>query len=505
MQYENFGQTEHAMAFLLSPAGTKDALVAAIESGADEVYLGLSSFNARAGAENFTVETLAPWVKYAHVRGVKIHVTMNTLLKNDELGAAVKLAREADEIGVDAFIVQDVGLAKKLSGNVKAALHASTQMTVYNIEGVRLLRALGFSRVVLSRELPLDEIRKIASAGIMETEVFCHGALCMSYSGACLLSYVQGNGRSGNRGTCSQPCRLKYRCQGGNFEHLMSPADLCSLEYLKDLVATGVTSLKIEGRLKSPEYVAAVTRAYKRLMVNGERLMVNDEKAAMDELQVVFSRGGFSSGHQLGKMPPSSVTKEYAGRTGLYIGKSTGRGKVLDGKVKTFRLPVSLEKPLAPGDGISFYGYPDFGGIVNKVDSGSILVCGKLPENTGALTIYKTLDAALSKDLERYKNHGLNLRKVPVSCKFTVSPDGSAELSFSDRDGNVSKETVNCSFEEGRELTEASVEGAVCATGNTPFCVESFECKLLKNAFVPFSELKKMRRAAIENLAKLRE
>lgn len=225
---------------------------------------------------------------------------------------------------------------------------------------------------------------------------------------------------------------------------------------------------------------------------------------AVEELQVVFSRGGFSSGHQLGKMPVSAVTKSYAGRTGLYIGKSTGRGKVLDGKVKTFRLPVALEKPLAPGDGISFYGYPDFGGIVNKVDNGSILVCGKLPENSGVLTIYKTLDAALSKELEQYKNPELNIRKVPVSCRFNVS-SGVAELSFFDRDGNVSKETVTCSFEEGRELTESSVEGAVCATGNTPFSVESFECHIEKNAFVPFSELKKMRRTAIENLAKLRE
>lgn len=496
------------MSKILSPAGTKEALIAAVQSGADEIYLGLSDFNARAGAENFTIDSLEPWVKYAHVRGAKIHVTMNTLLRDDELPLAEKLARSADEIGVDAFIVQDVGLAKRLCGNVKAALHASTQMTVYNAEGVRRLSELGFSRVVLSRELPLSEIKKIVDLNIMETEVFCHGALCMSYSGQCMLSFAGGKGRSGNRGTCSQPCRLKYRFEdSGDLASLLSPADLCSLPYIKELANTGVTSLKIEGRLKSPEYVAAVTRAYKYA------LSATDNAATdklVDGLRVIFSRGGFSSGHQLCKMPPSAVTKDYAGRTGLYIGKSVGRGKALDGKVQSFRLPVLLEKPLSVGDGISFYGYPDFGGIINKIDNvdsihASILVCGKLPPASGELHIYKTLDFALSKNLEQYKNPDLFLRKVPVSACFEISAE-TATLTFCDIDGNVSKAVTDILKSDGRCLTEPDISGIITATGNTPFSVSSCEIKgLSENVFLPFSELKKLRRNATEKLIELRE
>lgn len=494
------------MPFLLSPAGTKDALVAAVQSGANEIYLGLSDFNARASAENFTVETLQPWVKYAHVRGVRIFVTLNTLLGDGELSRAVLLAKEADNIGVDAFIVQDVGLARKLSGNVRAALHASTQLSVYDKYGVRMLKELGFSRAVLARELPLEEIAEIVNENIMETEVFCHGALCMSYSGQCLLSFASGSGRSGNRGTCSQPCRLKYSEVGSTkFSHLLSPSDLMSLPYIKKLAETGVTSLKIEGRLKAPEYVAAVTSAY-RAALDGEDEISN----YIDELQTVFSRGGFCSGHQLGKLPVSAITRSYAGRTGLIVGKTAGATKELVGNVRSFRMPVVLEKPLAVGDGISFLGYPDFGGIVNKIDElggakKSLVVCGTAPDKySGELTVYKTLDAQLDKKLKQYYREDANFRRVPITAEFFLS-SGVATLLFKDAEGRSASAMLNVEADCGTELREADAIGIITATGNTPFVVSSCECHIENGTFIKFSELKKLRREAAEKLAKIRE
>ncbi len=513
------------MALILSPAGTKEALVAAVQNGADEVYLGLSDFNARASAENFTLETLAEWVRYAHVRGVKIHVTLNTLLHDDELEKALDLAKSADNLGVDAFIVQDLGLARRLAGNVNAALHASTQLTVYNVEGVRSLRELGFSRAVLARELPLREIAEIAGAGIMETEVFCHGALCMSYSGQCMLSFASGSGRSGNRGTCSQPCRLKYSSGlSPKYSNLLSPSDLSSLEYLNELCATGVTSLKIEGRLKSPEYVAAVTRAYRR-KIDNPNLDVSEE---LDDLRTIFSRGGFSSGHQLGKMPVSAVTKSYAGRTGLIIGKTLGPLTPVKGKVPTFRAQALLDKKLNVNDGISFLGYPSNGGIVNKIDNvghgrTSLLVSGTIPENNPEnLVIYKTLDCQLSGELRPTYSPAANFRKVNVSADFTLGKSG-GKLIFTDPEGRSStveflsgdhpalpedetrSTTEKTAQAGGKSFSAVDAENIIRATGNTPFTVTKCDFHIENDAFITFSELKKLRREAVEKLTLLRE
>lgn len=248
---------------LLSPAGSLDALHAAVCNGADAVYLGAEGFNARAGARNFTLDELPEAVRYCHVRGVRVYLTLNTLVTDRELPKVAEHITAAARAGVDALIVQDLGVAA-LSRQIapQLALHASTQLTVHSLEGVRELAALGFSCVVLSRELPREEIAYICRNSPVRIEVFVHGALCMCYSGQCYMSAVIGR-RSGNRGQCAQPCRLPYRVENQT-GYRLSPRDLMGLPLLESYRQAGVDSLKVEGRLKRPEYVAVVTRAYRR-------------------------------------------------------------------------------------------------------------------------------------------------------------------------------------------------------------------------------------------------
>lgn len=282
---------------LLAPAGSMEALRAAVCNGADAVYLGADTFNARMNARNFSAADLQEAVVYCHVRGVKVHLTLNTLVLDREMPRAAELIRLATSCGVDAFIVQDLGmvsLCRQLAPDVP--IHASTQMSIHSLEGVMEAAALGCSRVVLARELPAEEIAHICKKSPVEIEVFVHGALCMCYSGQCYLSSVIGR-RSGNRGQCAQPCRLPYGY--GRFESTRYPLSLkdnCLAGELDELRRMGVASIKIEGRMKRPEYVAIVTRAY-RTVLNGGKLMPSD----LQELETAFSRQGFTDGYFRGQ------------------------------------------------------------------------------------------------------------------------------------------------------------------------------------------------------------
>jgi len=282
---------------LLAPAGSMEALRAAVCNGADAVYLGADTFNARINARNFSAADLQEAVVYCHVRGVKVHLTLNTLVLDREMPRAAELIRLAASCGVDAFIVQDLGmvsLCQQLAPDVP--IHASTQMSIHSLEGVMEASALGCSRVVLARELPAEEIAHICKKSPVEIEVFVHGALCMCYSGQCYLSSVIGR-RSGNRGQCAQPCRLPYGY--GRFESTRYPLSLkdnCLAGELDELRRMGVASIKIEGRMKRPEYVAIVTRAY-RTVLNGGKLMPSD----LQELETAFSRQGFTDGYFRGQ------------------------------------------------------------------------------------------------------------------------------------------------------------------------------------------------------------
>ncbi len=282
---------------LLAPAGSMEALRAAVQNGANAVYLGCGPFNARQGAKNFTPQTLTEAVKYCHIRGVSVHLTLNTLVSDRETQEVAALIRHAAISGVDAFIVQDLGvirLCREIAPNIP--IHGSTQMTVHSLSGVELCAAWGMRRVVLSRELSREEIRYICNHSPIEIEVFAHGALCMCYSGQCYLSAAIG-GRSGNRGRCAQPCRQSYGYGRWQNQYPLSLRDNCLIPYLEELEQMGVASLKLEGRMKRPEYVATVTQVYRRALDTGKVT-----KPMLEQLYTAFNRQGFTDGYYTGRI-----------------------------------------------------------------------------------------------------------------------------------------------------------------------------------------------------------
>ena len=317
---------------LLAPAGNMAALHAAVAGGADAVYLGLETFNARRGADNFTLETLREACDFAHLRGVSVYVTMNTIILPDEVGEALECVRQAYRAGADGFIVQDIGLAAEISRTLpEASLHLSTQMNTHNLAGVRAAVRLGAERITLAREVSLDEIALLCAAAAeegMEVEVFAHGALCVCYSGQCFMSSMIG-GRSANRGMCAQACRLPYELQNKALQkslpspgdHLLSPQDLCTVDRVDDLVAAGVASLKIEGRMKSPEYVFAVTSVYRKALdaaLAKENAAITD--ADRDRLTDAFSRG-FTTAYLDGKRGNDIMSYQRPNNRGLFLGR----------------------------------------------------------------------------------------------------------------------------------------------------------------------------------------
>ena len=277
---------------LLAPAGSMEALRAAVQNGANAVYLGCGTFNARQSAKNFTPQTLTEAVKYCHVRGVAVHLTVNTLVSDREMGELTELIRHAALAGVDAFIVQDLGvvqICRQIAPHIP--IHGSTQMTIHSLPGVELCAAMGMQRVVLSRELSREEIRYLCANSPIELEVFAHGALCMCYSGQCYLSAAIG-GRSGNRGRCAQPCRQSYGYTHWSNRYPLSLKDNCLVGYLRELEEMGVASLKLEGRMKKPEYVATVTSVYRKALDEG--IVTPDMEEALFN---AFNRQGFTDGY----------------------------------------------------------------------------------------------------------------------------------------------------------------------------------------------------------------
>ena len=281
---------------LLAPAGNFNCLVSAVQSGADAVYFAGKNFGARSFADNFDEEEIKKAIDYCHLRGVKTHIAVNTAYNDNEIEDVIDFIKLIYSEGADALIVSDVGLASLVKKNFPdIELHASTQMTIHNLDGVRFAEKLGFNRVVLSRELSFEDILYITKNSSAEIEVFAHGALCMSYSGQCLLSSMIG-GRSGNRGSCAQPCRLPFSADGKEKKFLLSLKDLSLAEHIEDLIKAGVSSLKIEGRMKGPAYVSAVVGIYRKYIDNGLKI----ENKDMEILNGIFFRGGLTDGYFLG-------------------------------------------------------------------------------------------------------------------------------------------------------------------------------------------------------------
>lgn len=410
---------------LLSPVGNFEHLVAAVQNGADSVYLGADVFNARAGAKNFGKEELKEAILYARKRGVGVHLTLNTLLFNHELKEALKVAEFAYNSGVSAIIVQDIGLALEL---IKCfpdlPIHSSTQMTISNLDGVNLMQKLGFKRVVLARELSMKEIAKIRQNTTMELECFGHGALCVSYSGQCLFSSIVG-GRSGNRGLCAGPCRLHYDLlQSGKRQesgYLLSTKDICTLEILPQLVNLGVDSLKIEGRKKSFEYVSIVTRIYRKYidLAQDKTKEYKVEKEDLQELLQIYNRGGMGTGYFENRK--NMVYPNKPNHLGVYVGTV----QEIDKKRK--RVTIDLAEAVFMGDVIAIYEETSYiSEIINENTVGEIKGLHRIKAGD---KVYRIVSNQLNKkQAERLKKEH---KKVEIYSKIYIN------------EGNVCLEVYN--------------------------------------------------------------
>ena len=351
---------------LLAPAGSPEAVTAAIQAGADAVYLGYGDFNARRNAKNFSLEELASAVSYCHVRGAKVYLTLNTLVTDRELPAAAQVAAQAAEVGVDAVLIQDLGILRMLRQAAPGlAVHGSTQLTVHSLDGVRRCAELGMSRVVLSRELSRDAIEHICLNSPIEIETFVHGALCMCYSGQCYFSSVIG-GRSGNRGLCAQPCRLKYGWGKKADGNPLSLKDMSLAGYIQDLKKLGVKCLKIEGRMKRPEYVSVVTGVYARA-IREDREPTDQE---LRDLEAAFSRQGFTDGYYQDKKGPAmfGVREEAPEPRELF---AQARSQYQSGELQ--RVDVILYAMVRPGEPVQVG--------VQDVDGRVATASGPVPES----------------------------------------------------------------------------------------------------------------------------
>ena len=506
----------HKKLELLAPAGSFESLKAAVANGADAVYLGGGKFNARINAENFTEEDLARALDYAHERGVLVYITLNTLLKNEELDKALKFAEFVYLQGADAIIVQDcglIGLLRKVLPD--AVIHASTQMTVTNAASVRALEKLGAGRVVLARELSINEIKSISAQCEAELEVFVHGANCICYSGQCLMSSFIG-GRSGNRGLCAQPCRLPWSLSrnGTNYgraAYLLSPRDIMALELLPQLKDAGVTSLKLEGRMKSPEYVAVVTSVYRKyinIIESGE----NDkgyriEEKDREKLLQAFNRGGFTRSYLEGDRNfKKLVYTQYPKNQGVQI------GTVVDSGLPYAR--IRLEKPLHMGDGIEIIdgekgslslivtSIVQNGGNVRFAEAGTAPLAGDIKARVqNGSKVFRTLSRPLSEEAKRSYEQGEG-RLVPVDMQFTLRTGERARLAVRDNDGTTVTEMSETDAEKAvkRPLSAERIKEQLNKTGDTPYRLRNLKVDTDGESIIPISALNALRRDALEEL-----
>jgi U32 family peptidase len=500
MSVQNKRQAE-----LLAPAGGMNQLYAAVENGADAVYLGGRFFNARMNADNFSFEQLQEAIDYAHLRNVKVYITMNVLISDEELEEAVGYAARIYGMGADGVILQDLGLADAIRKTLPdLPLHFSTQGTIYNASGVRSAAKLGFRRVVLARELTLTEIKAIADEQICQLEVFVHGALCMCYSGQCHLSRAIG-GRSANRGECAQPCRLPYTDENGTEGYHLSPKDLCAVDQLGALLAAGVSSFKIEGRMKSPEYVATVTRIYRKyldLALRGKEYTV-DNKDREDLLQA-FNRGGFTQGYLLGQPGQKLLSGRIPKHQGVLVGKVLARPKEKD------MVDISYTAELSIGDGIEIHGSGISSNILTYIKKGA-KQRARIGDFRGDIKsgdlVYRTSSKTLS---EQAKGSYLpearkEWRTIPVTMKFHAAPETYPTLEIREGSHHVSVtgDTL-CEVAQTRPLDKETVQRQLSKTGGTPFFPTNIEIELGEDTSMPLSALNQMRREATDKLARLK-
>ena len=499
---------------LLAPVGSFDALKAAVQNGANAVYLGGKEFSARASANNFDRDELREAVRYAHIRGVQVFVTANTLRKQNEIEEFLEYIKYLYDIDVDAIILQDIGMARLVKELLPDfEIHASTQMVAHSLEDVLYLQNIGFDRVVLARELNIQEIEHICKNSNVDIEVFVHGALCVCYSGQCLMSSMLGN-RSGNRGRCAQPCRQKYELidiYSGEVintdgEYLLSPKDLNSIQDIDKVIEAGVHSLKIEGRMKRPEYVATVIGSYRKTIdeyMETKKINVSDE--TMNNLYTIFNRK-FTKGYLFGDVGEDIMNSNRPNNLGLYI------GKVVDYNRKAKRLKIKLENTLKKGDGISIGGgtigriIKSNGDIANIGYKGETIELDFIGDAKRNQIIYKTSDSDLLNTVQKTFEEDTENVKVSIDAKIEIKLGKKPRLTLSDSFGNTTTLEADKEVEQAMKvaLSEEKVVTQISKLGNTSYIINNITVDMDNNVSLPISILNQMRRDAIESLSEER-
>ena len=478
---------------ILAPAGNREALERADAAGADAVYLGYSAFSARAGAGNFDREALADAIRVAHLRHMRVYVTVNTLVKDDELPAVTEVLRLLVRLGADAVLVQDPGvlaLCRMCFPGLK--VHASTQMAIHNAAGVRWCGRMGMKRVVLARECGIGKIARCAAEGT-EIEVFAHGAQCVAVSGLCLFSSMVGE-RSGNRGRCAQPCRLEYSWRGKKGAWL-SPRDVCLRNDLPALRTAGAVSLKLEGRLKRPEYVAVVTDAYRRGLdtLEGPDGFAPADDTEMDALRQIFNRGGFMRGYAMGCEDAGVIRPEGVNHQGLRI----GRVETVTGGMARVR----LDCPLHDGDGLR---------IARDGYEAEMIYAGRDAEGIAVLRLREDLRARAGDTVYRLTDArqlaaatAMPGRSVRADMRMLAMPGRPLTLTVTDGEQTVTVTGETVSAARSRAAAPEELTGNLMRTGGTVFVPGTVRADT-ENAFVPVSAVNALRRQALGELAEAR-
>lgn len=500
---------------LLAPAGDWDALLAALAGGADAVYLGSKAFSARQYASNFDIDRLKQAADLLHLHGKKIYVTVNTLISDAEMPEALELLGHIYNAGADAVIIQDLGLivlARKYLPDLE--LHASTQMTVHNVAGALFLKKLGIKRVVLARELTKKEVQAIKGESGLEVEVFVHGALCVCYSGQCLMSSMIG-GRSGNRGRCAQPCRLEYQLFRGNEaiktkgNYLLSPKDLALAELIPDLHQAGVSSLKIEGRMKRPEYVYTVVQIYRQLL---NRYMENPAEYRIEPVEIrklseTFNRG-FSTGYFGGNRNREIISVSRPNNRGIFLGRIINLNQL-------GLITLRLDTDLAMGDMVEVWVsqggrasatiellYDQSGKRLQSANPGETVafkVEGKVYPGD---RVFKIASARLQAETKGALDPENPKLKIPCKAIISGSLNQPLQLIFEDRAGNQGKASsaILLQTARNRPLTTEVLREQLGRLGNTPFRLSEIKNQLEDGLMLPLSELNELRRRAISSL-----
>ncbi|RYD63375.1 MAG: U32 family peptidase [Verrucomicrobiaceae bacterium] len=504
---------------LLSPAGNWDCARAAVAAGADAIYFGLPKFNARLRADNFTEEDLPELMAFLHKHGVKGFIAMNTLIFTGELEAAERQLRLIADAGVDALIIQDLGLAKMAREIApKVELHASTQMTITSPEGLRFIESLfPLERAVLARELSVKEIERFGGSPTTPLEVFVHGALCVAYSGQCLTSESLGQ-RSANRGECAQACRMPYeievdgeRRELGEVRYLLSPQDLAAVDLIPDLVRAGVKSFKIEGRLKTPEYVAAVTRVYRKALdaVMADSSSLNSQPSTIDqqdryELEMTFSRG-LTTGWLGGTNHPLLTHGRFGKKRGPLLGTISACGGTW------IELTDRTEIPLKPGDGVVFDAGEnrdlEQGAKIWKIE-GTRIVFHRTFSGINftrlrpGQTLYKTSDEKLESDIRRFwQNAKLREKKTPLHLTITGKPGEPLHVAaVCDRRTSSASSDMPLEPAAKRPLAAETLIAQFSRLGDTPYELASLDCQLEGDCHIALSELNRLRRELVDAL-----